>query len=366
MALSKTQQQKLEQAKSSPYVRAALDMIAAAEGTADRANGGYNTLFGNNRSFSSYDTHPNNATQFQDLRGQRQNSTAAGRYQIIKPTFDGLAKRLGKSDFSPATQDEMAILLMLEKGALDPILAGDITTGINKLGTVWASLPSSRYTDTQPARNAEFVQQAYVNALQRYADGAEVIIPDFGTGSSTATDPYDVVQTIPAPPQTVQQAYQGRGGTARRGVVRYGQQLTPEFQSEVERILYATEPVPILPSTQTPPGPQVPELYIAPDRENMMPIQVAQVNQGDTLLPPDVNPFAELLVSDTSQVPVQPVQPAQPVLSAEERGAQYLSSQLDRTLGRVEQDFFGVEALTRPYADELLTLIDRVIVPPIR
>lgn len=352
MALSEAKRQKIEQAKSSPYVRAALDMIAAAEGTANRENQGYNVLFGNNRTFTDYSTHPNNSAQFQNLQGKTQQSTAAGRYQIVKRTYDGLARQLGKSDFSPDTQDEMAILLMIEKGALDPILSGDISTGISKLGRVWASLPSSAFKSEQPSRSDEFVQTAYVNALQQYANGAEVVMPTFASAQPVSPDGYQVQQSIPSPPTV-------RGGTARQGIVRYGQRITPEFQQEVERILYSDGTQPILPVEQYPPGVEPVGPVLVSPAPGQPPVQLADLPAYETI---SSQPFTDIFTADA--LPFREPEIIEP--TAEERAIAYLSSQLDKTNGRMNDDFLGLEALSRPYADELLARIQSTQVQPVR
>ena len=72
-------------------------------------------------------------------------STAAGAYQIIKPTWQRvreIAPRL--PDFSPESQDAAAVRLLAECGALPLIQVGDLTGAIAKAAPVWASLPGSR------------------------------------------------------------------------------------------------------------------------------------------------------------------------------------------------------------------------------
>jgi muramidase (phage lysozyme) len=71
-------------------------------------------------------------------------STAAGAYQINYPTFLRLANKLGTgSDFTPATQDAMALELCRERGALGDIDSGDVQTAARKCSSIWASLPGS-------------------------------------------------------------------------------------------------------------------------------------------------------------------------------------------------------------------------------
>lgn len=72
-------------------------------------------------------------------------STAAGRYQINRPTFANLQSALGTSDFQPATQDVMALELIRQHGALDLVNAGQISQAIALIAPVWASLPGANY-----------------------------------------------------------------------------------------------------------------------------------------------------------------------------------------------------------------------------
>lgn len=74
-------------------------------------------------------------------------STAAGAYQIIKPTWQRVraAGSWGPylADFSPASQDEAARRLLIECGALRQLDAGNVSAAILKAGKLWASLPGS-------------------------------------------------------------------------------------------------------------------------------------------------------------------------------------------------------------------------------
>ncbi|ROU02816.1 hypothetical protein EAT49_09990 [Histidinibacterium lentulum] len=72
---------------------------------------------------------------------------AIGRYQFIPPTFRRLVRQLGlprDAPFSPAVQDRMADILLVEAG-LERFLAGEIgrVDFMNRLARVWAGLPTS-------------------------------------------------------------------------------------------------------------------------------------------------------------------------------------------------------------------------------
>lgn len=137
---------RLQQAYNNPNVRRFLDAIASAEGVKH----GYNTLFGNQR-IESLNAHPNIKKAFKQTDGKTNHTTAAGRYQFIKPTWDGLAKQYGFHDFSPQSQDLGAIALIAQNGALDDVMMGRYQNATKKLGGTWASLPSSSYA--QPKRS---------------------------------------------------------------------------------------------------------------------------------------------------------------------------------------------------------------------
>ena len=143
--------QELEKALSNPNVRKMLDVIANAEGVKH----GYNTIFGNERS-DDLKTHPNIKKEFTQTDGKKNSTTAAGRYQFLKGTWDSVSKKYGLTDFSPKNQDLAAVALILGRGALGDVIKGDFTKAVGKLGGEWASLPSSNYA--QPKKSWKDIQ----------------------------------------------------------------------------------------------------------------------------------------------------------------------------------------------------------------
>lgn len=135
-----------EKLLGSPNVQKMLNLIANAEGVEH----GYNTLFGNER-LNDLSWHPNVKKEFTQTDGKKNVTTAAGRYQFLKDTWDGVAKQLGLKDFSPKNQDIAAVALLAQNGALPSVLKGDFKTAVQKSGSTWASLPSSPYA--QPKRS---------------------------------------------------------------------------------------------------------------------------------------------------------------------------------------------------------------------
>ena len=136
--------------------RAFLDMIAYSEGTAGHGDDGYNVLFGYG-TFDSYADHPRIYVPF-----GKTNSSAAGRYQILARTWDSLKVKIDLPDFSPASQDAAALELIRERGALNDVRAGRITSAIDKCRKVWASLPGAGYG--QPERKLTNLMNAYASA----------------------------------------------------------------------------------------------------------------------------------------------------------------------------------------------------------
>ena len=90
-------------------------------------------------------------------------STAAGAYQIIKSTWQGV--RDGLPDFSPASQDAAAIRLLAQTGALKLILAGDIDGAVEKANNIWASLPNATFG--QATKRYAYVQDRFNDYIQR-------------------------------------------------------------------------------------------------------------------------------------------------------------------------------------------------------
>ncbi|MBN3734640.1 glycoside hydrolase family 104 protein [Burkholderia sp. Tr-20390] len=116
-----------------------LDMISISEGTYGRGDNGYNVLVNPGGLFDNgYVDHPR-------IYVPAANSTAAGRYQILAKTWDGIKTVIGASDFSPANQDAAAIALTRRRGALADVDAGNIASAITKCNREWASFAGSPY-----------------------------------------------------------------------------------------------------------------------------------------------------------------------------------------------------------------------------
>ena len=124
----------------SPNLKAFLDMIAVSEGTAGKGDNGYNVIVGGSL-FESYDDHPRKLVWLRPGLA----STAAGRYQLLSRYYDAYKKQLNLPNFSPISQDLIAVQQIKERGALQDIEKGYITVAIDKVKNIWASLPGAGY-----------------------------------------------------------------------------------------------------------------------------------------------------------------------------------------------------------------------------
>jgi lysozyme len=91
--------------------------------------------------FTDYSDHPKKLIWIRDGLA----STAAGRYQLLGRYWSVYKKQLNLQDFSPASQDAVAIQQIKERKALDDIEKGYIAVAIDKCKNIWASLPGAGY-----------------------------------------------------------------------------------------------------------------------------------------------------------------------------------------------------------------------------
>jgi muramidase (phage lysozyme) len=134
-----------------------LTMIAVAEGTARLGDNGYNVLVGGTL-FKGYADHPRKRIKLRDDLF----STAAGRYQILARIFDHYKGTLGLLNFSPESQDRIALQLIRECRALGDVDAGRFDAAVEKCKSRWASLPGAGYG--QHERTIDELRFAYVEA----------------------------------------------------------------------------------------------------------------------------------------------------------------------------------------------------------
>lgn len=122
-----------------------LDMLAWSEGTDNGRqptnDRGYDVLVGGGL-FKGYRDHPRTSVYLPKLNLY---STAAGRYQLLRRYFDSYRKTLDLADFSPRSQDLIALQQIKERGALPLIQAGRLVEAISRVSNIWASLPGAGY-----------------------------------------------------------------------------------------------------------------------------------------------------------------------------------------------------------------------------
>jgi muramidase (phage lysozyme) len=122
-------------------------MIGYSEGTIHipGSDDGYLTIVGSTRKhphlMTDYADHPRILV---DLGGKLK-STAAGRYQILMRNYDAYKLQLGLPDFSPESQDKIAIQLIYECRAMATIERGEFARAVKQCASRWASLPGSKY-----------------------------------------------------------------------------------------------------------------------------------------------------------------------------------------------------------------------------
>jgi muramidase (phage lysozyme) len=135
-----------------PYLKAFLDLIGWSEGTSRSPitrDNGYDIIVtgiaGPSR-FSDYSEHPfANGGHIQWKLNPPEYSTAAGRYQILARYWNVYKGQLNLRDFSPASQDAVALQMIKEKKATQLIITGDIVGAIRACSSTWASFPGNNY-----------------------------------------------------------------------------------------------------------------------------------------------------------------------------------------------------------------------------
>ena len=89
--------------------KAFLDMLAWSEGTDNgrqkTRNHGYDVIVGGEL-FTDYSDHPRNPVVTPNPNSNQQ---GAGRYQLLSRWWDAYRKQLGLKDFSPKSQDAVAL-----------------------------------------------------------------------------------------------------------------------------------------------------------------------------------------------------------------------------------------------------------------
>ena len=110
-------------------------MLAWSEGTDNgrqkTRNHGYDVIVGGEL-FTDYSDHPHKLVTL----NPKLKSTGAGRYQLLSRWWDAYRKQLGLKDFSPKSQDAVALQQIKERGALPMIDRGDIRQAQSTVATI--------------------------------------------------------------------------------------------------------------------------------------------------------------------------------------------------------------------------------------
>ena len=124
--------------------KAFLDMLAWSEGTDNgrqkTRNHGCDVIVGGEL-FTDYSDHPRKLVTL----NQNSNQQAPDATSFFPCWWDAYRKQLGLKDFSPKSQDAVALQQIKERGALPMIDRGDIRQAIDRCSNIWASLPGAGY-----------------------------------------------------------------------------------------------------------------------------------------------------------------------------------------------------------------------------
>jgi len=232
------EQLNLDELRGNPNVRVMLDLIARAEG-----NTNYDTLVGGGK-FKDFSSHPNKTVYLKSLNKVIP-SDAAGRYQIMGANWGPYSRRLGLKDFSPESQDKIAIQMIADRGALDSVLKGDYVNGIKKLKSQWASLPSTEVKQGYGPKSWKWVNNNIADLTKLYGvdSSTQVAQKDkpstidtirdvVSTAISPSTAKADKTQSAPTTPQSkAKVGYYSVGDSHAQGVGGYSGQGWTNFGS---------------------------------------------------------------------------------------------------------------------------------------
>lgn len=122
--------------------------------------------------FDDFSTHPNKLVAILDKHGnpvldkdgKPLESTAAGAFQILHHFFTAYQHQMALPDFTPDSQERIAIQMLQECGARSLINQGDIEGAIHLARSRWASFPGAGYG--QHEHPAQHLLDVYEAALE--------------------------------------------------------------------------------------------------------------------------------------------------------------------------------------------------------
>lgn len=149
-------------------------MLAHSEGTSTNAitqDRGYDIIVtgvdGPER-FDDYREHPfASGRKAKQINHKGLYSTASGRYQFMLRDWLHYKTLLHLRDFGPESQDQWALQLIRERGALGDIDDGHFTIAVGKVSNLWASLPGAGYG--QHENRIAVLENAYERAGGMFA-----------------------------------------------------------------------------------------------------------------------------------------------------------------------------------------------------
>jgi len=153
-------------------IRVFLDTIAWSEGTSTHPltkNDGYDVIVSGDEAagekgleiFTIYIDHPfatGRPAKVICTGPKRLTSTASGRYQLELKWWEAYKLMLHLNDFSPASQDAVAVRQIQERSAIDEIEKGEIALAINACSNIWASFPGNDYAEHGGKNLTELVE----------------------------------------------------------------------------------------------------------------------------------------------------------------------------------------------------------------
>lgn len=155
-----------------PNVAAFLRALRLGEGTRDED--GYRRIVGGSH-FQGFADHPRTMVALPNLSV---NSSAAGAYQFLARTWDGLVRQYAFPDFSPPWQDAGAVGLIIGRKALDAVRVGRIREAITLCNREWASLPGSPYGQRTEALDRVLLEyRKWGGTLTDDSDGRQAPAP---------------------------------------------------------------------------------------------------------------------------------------------------------------------------------------------
>ena len=154
-----------EKAAGGRNVLAFLDMLSFSEGTMTSRftrDDGYDIIVSGLDSPNTFATYADHPGVIVTVNTAGLKSSAAGRYQLLQRWWAPYKKLLALKDFSPVSQDMVAIQQIRERGALHDVMVGNIAVAISKVSNIWASLPGAGYG--QPEHKLEDLLMRYTAA----------------------------------------------------------------------------------------------------------------------------------------------------------------------------------------------------------